>query len=360
MYIKKIFLNNFRNIENLHLNPTKNINLFYGSNGEGKTSLLESIYFCSMGHSMKTKQYDQLISFHKEESHIQVHFDSNYHHNRIDVQLKRNENRKIALNGTSFCKISNLFGQLPIILFSPDDLKIVKNSPRDRRKFLDLELCKLNGLYYQQLQEYHKILKQRNQLLKQIQKNKHLEDTLFVWDKQLTILGISIIIARETFLEELNRISRLKIKMLTDGKESLKIIYKKNCSQENLEERFIKNRNKDIFFGTTQYGPHKDDIEFSLNGQDAKEYASQGQQRSLVLAIKLAQIDLMMKQTQETPIVLLDDVFSELDEKRQKLLLDHIQEVQSFITCTGIEDIMKQYVTKENLFHVKNGAIKLT
>ncbi len=360
MYIKKIFLSNFRNIENLKLYPTKNINVFFGSNGQGKTNLLESIYFCCMGHSMKTKQYDQLISFQREESHIQAHFHGNYHHNRIDVQLKRNENRKMAVNGSSICKISNLFGKLPIILFSPDDLKIVKNSPRDRRKFLDIELCKLNTLYYQQLQEYHKILKQRNQLLKQIQKQANLEDTLFIWDEQLIILGISIIMAREDFLKELNRNSCLKIKMLTEGKESLKMIYKKNCSEENFEKRLIQNRKKDILFGTTQYGPHKDDIEFLINEQDAKEYGSQGQQRSMILAIKLAQIDLIRNQTKEEPIVLLDDVFSELDKKRQKLLLDNIQEVQVFITCTGIEDIMKEYITKENLFHIENGTIKLT
>ena len=220
-----------------------------------------------------------------------------------------------------------------------------------------MELCQLSRVYYYDLQQYYRILKQRNNLLKEIQKKPSLQETLFVWNEQMVEYGERIIAARRRFLVRLDEIAAEKLARLTGGRDSLQTLYRPNCEEGSFAERLHRNLERDILFGATQSGPHKDDISFLVNGREAKVYGSQGQQRTTALAARLAEIDLIREETGELPVLLLDDVFSELDESRQKYLLESIEGLQAFVTCTGIEDSVRKYISRDNLFYVENGNI---
>ncbi|MBP3629124.1 MAG: DNA replication/repair protein RecF [Anaerotignum sp.] len=357
MYITEVSLQNFRNLAQLKIEPSEGINVIYGSNAQGKTNFLESLYFCAMGRSLRGKSDQQLIRFEEEESHIRMLVQRKQRYDRIDVHLKKDEKKGIAVNGLPVRKLGDLFGTLYAVIFSPEDLSLVKDGPGERRRFLDMELCQLSKVYYYDLQQYYRILKQRNNLLKEIQKKPQLQETLFVWDDQLAKYGERIIAARKRFLIRLDEIAAEKLSQLTGGRDHLQTIYKPNCEEGMLAEKLRKNIDRDIYFGSTQSGPHKDDILFSIDGREVKVYGSQGQQRTTALAARLAEIDLIREETGEEPVLLLDDVFSELDENRQKYLLQSIEGLQAFVTCTGIEDSVKKYISKDNLFYVENGVI---
>ena len=357
MYITEVSLQNFRNLAQLKIEPSEGINVIYGSNAQGKTNFLESLYFCAMGRSLRGKSDQQLIRFEEEESHIRMLVQRKQRYDRIDVHLKKDEKKGIAVNGLPVRKLGDLFGTLYAVIFSPEDLSLVKDGPEERRRFLDMELCQLSKVYYYDLQQYYRILKQRNNLLKEIQKKPQLQETLFVWDDQLAEYGERIIAARKRFLIRLDEIAAEKLSQLTGGRDHLQTIYKPNCEEGMLAEKLRKNIDRDIYFGSTQSGPHKDDILFSIDGREVKVYGSQGQQRTTALAARLAEIDLIREETGEEPVLLLDDVFSELDENRQKFLLQSIEGLQAFVTCTGIEDSVKKYISKDNLFYVENGVI---
>lgn len=357
MYITEVSLQNFRNLAQLKIEPSEGINVIYGSNAQGKTNFLESLYFCAMGRSLRGKSDQQLIRFDEEESHIRMLVQRKQRYDRIDVHLKKDEKKGIAVNGLPVRKLGDLFGTLYAVIFSPEDLSLVKDGPGERRRFLDMELCQLSKVYYYDLQQYYRILKQRNNLLKEIQKKPQLQETLFVWDDQLAEYGERIIAARKRFLIRLDEIAAEKLSQLTGGRDHLQTIYKPNCEEGMLAEKLRKNIDRDIYFGSTQSGPHKDDILFSIDGREVKVYGSQGQQRTTALAARLAEIDLIREETGEEPVLLLDDVFSELDENRQKFLLQSIEGLQAFVTCTGIEDSVRKYISKDNLFYVENGVI---
>lgn len=357
MYITEVSLQNFRNLAQLKIEPSEGINVIYGSNAQGKTNFLESLYFCAMGRSLRGKSDQQLIRFEEEESHIRMLVQRKQRYDRIDVHLKKDEKKGIAVNGLPVRKLGDLFGTLYAVIFSPEDLSLVKDGPGERRRFLDMELCQLSKVYYYDLQQYYRILKQRNNLLKEIQKKPQLQETLFVWDDQLAEYGERIIAARKRFLIRLDEIAAEKLSQLTGGRDHLQTIYKPNCEEGMLAEKLRKNIDRDIYFGSTQSGPHKDDILFSIDGREVKVYGSQGQQRTTALAARLAEIDLIREETGEEPVLLLDDVFSELDENRQKFLLQSIEGLQAFVTCTGIEDSVRKYISKDNLFYVENGVI---
>ena len=357
MYITEVSLQNFRNLAQLKIEPSEGINVIYGSNAQGKTNFLESLYFCAMGRSLRGKSDQQLIRFDEEESHIRMLVQRKQRYDRIDVHLKKDEKKGIAVNGLPVRKLGDLFGTLYAVIFSPEDLSLVKDGPGERRRFLDMELCQLSKVYYYDLQQYYRILKQRNNLLKEIQKKPALQETLFVWDDQLAEYGERIIAARKRFLIRLDEIAAEKLSQLTGGRDHLQTIYKPNCEEGMLAEKLQKNIDRDIYFGSTQSGPHKDDILFSIDGREVKVYGSQGQQRTPALAARLAEIDLIREETGEEPVLLLDDVFSELDENRQKYLLKSIEGLQAFVTCTGIEDSVRKYISKDNLFYVEDGVI---
>lgn len=357
MQITEVVLQGFRNLEKSNICPSKGINVFYGKNAQGKTNFLESLYFCATGRSMRTKYDWQMIGFDEQECHIRLFVNKKNRKERIDLHLKRNAKKGIAKNGVPIKKLGDLFGTLYVVVFSPEDLSLVKEGPAERRRFLDMELCQLSNIYYYDLQQYYRILKQRNNLLKEIQKKPDLQETLFVWDEQLVEYGERVMRARNDFLKRLDQIAAEKLNTLTGGLDHLEIIYKPNCDLGQIAEKLKRNLQRDLYLGTTNYGPHKDDILFSIDGKEVKSFGSQGQQRTTALAARLAEIDLIREKTGEEPVLLLDDVLSELDEQRQKYLMESIDGLQAFITCTGIEDTIKKYISKDNLFYVEEGCI---
>lgn len=358
MYIKDLSLLNFRNIGEATISFGKNINILYGDNAQGKTNLIEAIYICSTGRSQKTHIEGQLVKFGYDEAHIRTFVCRELSTDRIDVHIKKDNRKGMAVNGLTVKKMSEFFGNLYAVMFSPEDLRLVKGGPAERRKFIDMELCQLSKVYCHNLQNYYKVLKQRNNLLKDIRKNKSLTDTISVWDEQLMFYGEKIIDKRKEFIENLNDISNAIHSEITGKKESLAVEYKPYVDKIFFGDKLVNNREKDIILGITSCGPHKDDMSFYVDGNDIKFYGSQGQQRTASLSAKLAEISLIESETGTSPILLLDDVLSELDESRQVFLLENIGELQTFITCTGIEDSIGKYIKESTMFNVKNGEFK--
>jgi len=358
MYIDKLFVENFRNLKKVKIDFDKNVNIIYGDNAQGKTSILEGIYFCATGRSHKTHLDKGIINFDENESHLEIFICNDTFSDKIDVHLKKNMKKWIAVNNISVRKIGELFGVLHIVLFAPEDLRLIKSGPAERRRFIDLEMCQLSKVYYYDLKQYHKILKQRNNLLKEIQKDKSLKETLFVWDSQLIRFGKKIIKQRQKFIDDISDVAADIHDKITGGRESLKIVYKPDVSTEDFERKIEKNTDRDIFYGTTGTGPHKDDISFLINDFDARDYGSQGQQRCAVLASKLAEIQIIKNEKNTRPVLLLDDVLSELDEKRQAFLLESIKDIQVIVTCTGVEDFIKRYGNDARIFFVENGKVE--
>ena len=357
MYIDKVSLTGYRNLKDITLSLKNGINIFYGENAQGKTNFLEALYFCAVGRSLRTKKDNQLIQFGLEESHIQIYIQKQTRKDRIDIHLKKEGKKGIAVNGIPLKKLGDLFGTCHVVIFSPEDLNLIKDGPSERRRFMDMEICQMNTIYYYDLQQYYHILKQRNTLLKEIQKKSSLKDTLFIWDQQLIEYGNRIIASRRIFLEKLNEIASKKQKRLTGGKDELIMVYKPNVTEKQFEEKLKKGQYKDILHCATQWGPHKDDILFTINGNDVKQYGSQGQQRTTALSARLAEIDLIELETGQKPILLLDDVLSELDKNRQNFLMENISNLQTILTCTGIEDAIKKYIGQASIFYVEKGNI---
>ena len=355
MFIENLSVLNFRNLKDTTIDFSNGINIFYGDNAQGKTNLLEAIYICSAGRSQRTRTESQLVKFGYDEAHIRTFVMRENTRDRIDVHIKKDERKGMAVNGLPVKKIADFFGNLNTVIFSPEDLRLVKGGPSERRRFMDMELCQLNRVYCHDLQNYYKILKQRNNLLKSIYKDSSLSDTLDVWDIQLAEYGERITEKRGIFTDRLNELSREIHSGITGGKETLSVEYRPNSENGSLADRLKYYRNRDIALGSTSCGPHKDDMLFFIDGNDTKSYGSQGQQRTASLSAKLAEIELIRTETDENPILLLDDVLSELDESRQVYLMENIGKLQTFITCTGVEDSIGKYVRESSMFNVKNG-----
>ncbi len=355
MYIKDLSVMNFRNLKDMTVGLSEGINIFYGDNAQGKTNLLEAVYICSTGRSQRTRTESQLIKFGYDESHIRTFVIRQNTSDRIDIHIKRNERKGVAVNGLPVRKMSEFFGTLTAVIFSPEDLRLVKGGPAERRRFMDLELCQLSRVYCHDLQNYYKVLKQRNNLLKTSYRDDSLYDTLDVWDMQLSLYGEKIISARNNFALKLNDISKNIHSEITDKREELAVEYRPNSEEGTLEERIKSHRQKDLALGSTSCGPHKDDMAFFIDGNDTKSYGSQGQQRTASLSAKMAEIELIREETGEDPILLLDDVLSELDENRQYFLMENIGKLQTFITCTGVEDSISKYIKESTMYNVKNG-----
>ncbi|MCD8300510.1 MAG: DNA replication/repair protein RecF, partial [Clostridiales bacterium] len=251
-----------------------------------------------------------------------------------------------------------IFGMLNIVFFSPEDLNIIKEGPSKRRKFLDMELSQIDRIYLADLTSYNKVLKQRNQLLKDIYFRPNLEETLPVWDEQLINYGEKISLRREEFISQLNEIVAYIHGKISGEREKLVLKYESVCEISQMRDELDRNRQKDKKTGMTSIGPHRDDICFYVNGVDIRKYGSQGQQRTVALSLKLAEIEMMKRTTGETPVLLLDDVLSELDSKRQNYLLASISDIQAIITCTGLDEFVKNRFQINRVFYVKNGKIE--
>ena len=359
MYVESIEINNFRNYKSLNISLDQGINVFYGNNAQGKTNLLEAIYIGGTTRSHKGSKDKELIRFGNDESHIRMMVRKQNQQSKIDMHLKKNRAKGIAINGTPIRRASELLGFVNMIFFSPEDLNMIKSGPSERRKFMNMELGQLDSYYLYHLVQYNRILNQRNALLKEIPYQGNLMDTLQVWDEQLIQYGSVLMKCREQFAETLNSIVSKLHFQLSGGREHLEVFYEPDTPLEQFEERIVKERERDLKFRTTTAGPHRDDLSFMISGVDIRKFGSQGQQRTCALSLKMAEIEMVRKAAHDTPVLLLDDVLSELDSERQNCLLDGIRDIQTLITCTGLDEFIHHQFSINKLFKVTSGTVKV-
>lgn len=335
----------------------KSTNIFYGDNAQGKTNILEAVYLSGTTKSHRGTKDKDMIQFGANESHIETIVEKNGIKYQIDMHLKKNSPKGIAINKIPIRKASELFGIINIVFFSPEDLNIIKNGPGERRRFIDLELSQLDKVYLNNLSNYNSIVNQRNHLLKEIDYNKGALETLDIWDIQLIQYGNKIIERRQKFIEEINKIISNIHKKLTGNREDIKIVYEPSNGALSFEQALLKNKEKDLRIKSTSVGPHRDDIAFLVSDIDIRKYGSQGQQRTAALSLKLSEIELVKQSIHDTPVLLLDDVLSELDKHRQNYLLDSIHDIQTLITCTGVDEFVNHRFSINKVFHVQNGQV---
>ena len=357
MIIRSIELKNFRNYEDLKIEFTEGTNILFGDNAQGKTNVLESAYVSGTTKSHKGSKDKDMIQFGKEESHIRTFVIKNGKEYQIDIHLKKNRPKGIAVNRLPIKKAGALFGILNIVFFSPEDLNIIKNGPAQRRRFLDLELCQLDNIYLSDLTNYNKILNQRNKLLKDLVFRRDLADTLPVWDMQLASYGQRIIRRRSAFIQELSETVYQIHKNISGNREELRLTYEPDVDAEELEAQLQRVREKDLKYCQTSVGPHRDDLLFQISDVDIRTFGSQGQQRTSALSLKLSEIELVKNSIHDTPVLLLDDVLSELDSNRQNYLLGSIHDIQTVITCTGLDEFVKNRFRLDRVFEVINGHV---
>ena len=357
MIVKGIELKNFRNYADLNIEFHEKVNVFTGKNAQGKTNLLESIYISSFGKSFRQGNDNEMIQF--GEKFCKVKIDAVRGGMETSVEIAIGENEKgIKADGVKIKKISELLEKILIVVFSPDDLVIVKGEPEKRRRFIDRELSQIRPSYYSDLYSYKRALLQRNALLK----DKSAGDEAFeIWDGKLTEFGERVILKRNEFIKKLNKISGEIHKDITNGKESLEVIYDSTIPiSENLKEIFLfklkEGLKNDIFRGSTEAGPHRDDLKLRIDGADIRKYGSQGQQRTAALSLKLAELKLIREETGEDAVLLLDDVLSELDSERQNFLIRSFGNIQLFITAAELNDSMIKKLPEGYLFNIMNGV----
>ena len=358
MIIKSIELQNFRNYEDLNISFDEGTNIFYGDNAQGKTNILEAVYLSGTTKSHKCSKDKEMIRFGEQEAHIRtvvVKKDKEY---QIDMHLKNNRSKGIAINKVPIKKASELFGILNMVFFSPEDLNIIKNGPAERRRFLDSELCQLDKIYLSDLTTYNKILNQRNKLLKDMVYRPDLKDTLPVWDMQLVETGRKIIRRRKQFVDELNEIVHDIHYRISGEKEDLLLQYEPSIEDIFFEDELFRVKERDMRQCMTSVGPHRDDLLFSIGEVDIRKFGSQGQQRTSALSLKLSEIELVKWSIHDTPVLLLDDVLSELDSNRQNYLLNSIHDTQTLITCTGLDEFVKNRFQINKIFKVVQGTVE--
>ena len=354
MYITKIKLTNFRNYDEQYIELEKNINVFYGDNAQGKTNVIESIFLASIGKSFRTNKENELIQFNKDFSSVYIEYEKSDRDGNVKIDIKNKKN--IYINGIKIKKLSDLLGNINTVIFTPDDINILKDGPQKRRRFLDIMIGQLRPNYIYLLNMYNKTLEQRNNYLKQIKDENKSEELLDIWDEKLVEYGVQIYNYRNEFIEKLkNKINDIHNK-ITSEKEEIKIEYISNCINREIYLKWLKERRKlDIIKGYTTKGIHRDDFNVYINNQLVNVYGSQGQNRTVILSLKISELQVIYDEIGEYPILLLDDFMSELDEKRRKSFLENIKNTQVIITCTDKIDI-------ENLdykiFNVKNGKVE--
>ncbi len=356
MVIKSLKLKNYRNYDLEQLNFDPDTNILYGDNAQGKTNILEALYLSGTTKSHRGTKDRDLIRFGYDESHIETVVEKNGVNFQIDMHLKKNSPKGIAIDKIPIRKASELFGIVYFVFFSPEDLNIIKEGPAGRRRFIDLELSQLDKIYLNNLSNYNRIINQRNSLLKDIYGQKNLLETLDIWDMQLAAYGKKILDRRKKFIEQVNKIISDIHYKLTGNKEHISISYEESNGNMTLEQCLKKYRERDLRMKSTTVGPHRDDICFTTDkGIDVRRFGSQGQQRTAALALKMSEIELVKQVTGDTPVLLLDDVLSELDKHRQNYLLDSIHDIQAIITCTGLDEFVSHRFSINKIFHIKNG-----
>ncbi len=354
MYVNNILLENFRNYNNEKIKLNKNINIIYGNNAQGKTNIIESIYLCSYGKSFRTKKDKELIKFDKEISKVEIEYEKVDRKGRISAEI--NDKKTFYINNIKQNKISDIIGKINIVIFTPDDIEIIKNGPQKRRRFLDMMISSLKPNYIHLLNNYNKILEQRNNYLRQIKiENKNIS-MLEIWDEQLSEYALKIYEYRKYFIDKFeNKIEDIHNLITKSGKEYIKIKYITNSKDKNsFLENLKKTRSFDIKRGFTSIGIHRDDFIIYVNDKPVSIFGSQGQQRTVVLTLKLCELEIVTEELNDSPILLLDDFMSELDEKRRKNFLENIEGNQVIITCTDQININN----KSSIYFVENGVCK--
>ncbi|MBE7035305.1 MAG: DNA replication/repair protein RecF [Ruminococcaceae bacterium] len=341
MYIKSLTLQNFRNYEAQTLQFHSGTNVFCGDNAQGKTNLLEALYVFSMGKSFRTVCDADLIRFGADYTKASLSFCDRHREHTLEIIILRNKKKQIKINGVTISRLSELVGHLNVVLFYPEELGLVKEGPYVRRHFMDVAMSQLRPTYYHALGRYQRVLEQRNKLIKRtrLSGGDSFRETVFAWNEKLVDYGLELMNYRSVFMERLGELAA-KAHYEASG-EKLQLIYKprfttKEAFLEKLEENF----ERELEQGCTLYGPHREDFDIFINDKEAKSFGSQGQQRSAVLALKLAQADLLFEEYGEYPVLLLDDIMSELDQNRRAYLAGKIPDKQVFITCTDAEGLL--------------------
>ena len=357
MYVKQLELKNFRNYGKLSLRPSPGVNIFYGKNAQGKTNILEAMFLCGTSKSHRGTKDRDMIRFGEEESHIRMHVDRKGSDYRIDMHLKKNRPKGIAVSGVPLRKAGELFGIVHFVFFSPEDLNIIKNGPSERRRFLNFMLCETDPVYLSDYGRYMRSLQQRNRLLHEISYRPALKDELSVWDDQLVRYGVRIMEKRRSFIEQLQEETVRIHRELTGGQEEIALFYEPNTDEEGFAEKLKNARETDLRSKSTTAGPHRDDMSIRCGVMDLRLYGSQGQQRTAALSLKLSQIGMIEEKTREKPVLLLDDVLSELDRDRQTHLLKSIEGMQTMITCTGLDEFVENRFVADRVFQVNGGTL---
>lgn len=382
MRVKNIRLINFRNYNSIKLELNDKLNIFLGNNAQGKTNLLESIYIASAGKSYKTNKDKELINLSKRQAYIGIEIETNRGDRFIEIKFDIDSPKRIKINRLELEKISELIGVFNVVIFSPEDLKLIKDGPSERRDFLDIEISQIKPKYRYSLAQYNKTLYQRNRLLKSAYYDKKLLDTIESWDLQLAKYGSDIIYQRQKFVEDISKVSGRIHKNISGNREELSVIYipsfdiDDNLSEYSdsslkgeslerthyIEKEFIKKLKNsiddDLERGRTYYGPHKDDIDILIDDKSCRIFGSQGQQRTSALSLRLAEVEIINKEVGEYPVILLDDVLSELDEIRRKKLISTFKEIQTIITSTDDIDIEEVNDNEKSVFYIKSGSIE--
>ena len=353
MWIKKIKIKNFRNYESEEINLEKNINIFYGQNAQGKTNIIESIFLCSLGKSFRAKKDKEMIKLNEQNAVVEVEYEKSDRDGKIKIEIGNKKN--IYLNGIKIKKLSELLGNLNIVIFTPDDINILKGGPQNRRRFLDIMISQLRPNYMHILNLYIKTMEQRNNYLRQIKEEHKDENLLEIWDEKLAEYAIKIYEYRKEFIEKIIKKLDTIHKNITNGEEQIELEYVTECDSKEKYLKLLKERRKlDIIKGFTTKGVHRDDFMIYINNKDIKIFGSQGQNRTAMLSLKLAELQVIYDEIGEYPILLLDDFMSELDKTRRKNFLENIEGTQVIITGTEELDI-------ENLeyleYNVSNGKV---
>jgi len=370
MYLERVLCRNFRNFEELMIDLNPNLNIFLGANGQGKTNFLESIYLMATANSHRSSITSEMISWDQEKALVQLLLSRREGKIKLAMRLDKS-GRQVEINDNPLDKVKELLGYLNAVLFSPEDLKLVKEGPSHRREFIDLEISQVSRYYNHLLSKYDHILKQRNNLLKSIRDGKSSDrEMLSVWDEQIAAVGSKIILKRIEVINKLKILARLSQRKITEGRENLELEYdislnnfSEKLGEAELRELFIDSliakRDQEISRGYTVIGPHRDDIILKVNEMDLRKYGSQGQQRTAALSLKLAELEFMKSETGEYPVLLLDDVFSELDGLRRKALINIIADkIQTIITATDGENLSGLKNNSYNVYQVKKGRVK--
>lgn len=355
MYINKIKLQNFRNYNEQEIILNKSINVFYGDNAQGKTNILEAIFLCTFGKSFRTNKEKELIKLGKDNANVIIEYEKKDRDGKISISIS--DKKQILVNGIKIKKLSELLGNINIVIFTPDDINILKGGPALRRRFLDMMIGQLKPNYVYILNMYIKTLEQRNNYLRQIKEENKPENLLDIWDEKLIEYADIIYKYRKEFIDKIKKKISIIHKKITDEKEEINIQYISNCESKEVYSELLKQRRKlDIIKGFTTKGIHRDDFEIYINNKELSIYGSQGQNRTAILSLKLSELQVIYDEIEEEPILLLDDFMSELDINRRKNFLNNINNTQVIITCAEKIEFLKENVDY-CLYQVKEGEI---